>query len=67
MSAKMTLSLEVKLGSVLVHVQELLSPEGHPVDRQALESLLSDPEVTAFQEALEAKALLPLRRVLAGT
>ena len=38
-------SLLCKLGSIAVHAAEMLSPGGHPFDKVALESLLSDPEV----------------------
>jgi hypothetical protein len=39
------LSLLLKLGSIAVHAEEMLSPGGHACDRAALESLLSDSEV----------------------
>ena len=67
----MTLSLEIKLGSIAVHADELLSPTdnptliaegGHTVDRDAIKSLLSDPEVRAFLSDMEKGCFLPLRR-----
>lgn len=54
--------LLVKLGSIAVHVEELLSPDGHSFDRVALEELLRDPEVVAWREAMDAMALLPVKR-----
>jgi hypothetical protein len=39
------LSLLLKLGSIAVHCEEMLSPIGHPFDKATLESLLSDQEV----------------------
>ena len=42
---KPPLSLLAKLGSIAVHVDELLSLGGHDFDRHAIQSLLDDPEV----------------------
>ncbi len=42
------LSLLAKLGSIAVHAEELLSPDGHSFDRTALEQILRNPEVTAW-------------------
>ena len=55
-------ALLCKLGSVCVHVEELLSPDGHPVDHMALESLLADAEVREWLELMRAGAFLPVRR-----
>lgn len=52
----------VKLGSALVHVDELLSPEGHDLDASALRALLADPEVVGWVEAMNGMALLPVKR-----
>ncbi len=38
-------SLLCKLGSIVVHVEEMLAPGGHEFDRQALLSLLTNDEV----------------------
>lgn len=54
--------LLVKLGSIAVHVEELLSPDGHNFDRVALAELLRDPEVVAWRESMDAMALLPVKR-----
>lgn len=56
------LSLLVKLGSIAVHAEELLSSNGHEFDKAALDTLVSDPEVTAWLKAMGAKAYLPLKR-----
>jgi hypothetical protein len=40
-----SVALLCKLGSVIVHAQEFLSPSGHPADRAALETLFSDEEL----------------------
>jgi hypothetical protein len=55
-------SLICKLGSILVHQQELMSPSGHPVDKGALDSLLSDPEVVAWLAEMGVQGFLPVRR-----
>ena len=57
-----TLSLAVKLGSILTHVEELLSPDGHAYDRTTIEALLSDPEVEEFMNDLRKAVLLPVKR-----
>lgn len=52
----------VKLGSIAVHVDEMLSPKGHQFDRIALEQLTKDPEVTAWIEAMDKMAMIPKKR-----
>lgn len=56
------LALIVKLGSIVAHLDEYLSPHGHPLDLEAAKSGLSDPEVKAWMEAMSDAALLPRRR-----
>ena len=55
-------SLLCKLGSIVVHVEELLSPSGHPFDRDALLALLADAEVRAWLAQMDAAAMLPNKR-----
>lgn len=55
-----TLGLLIKLGSLVVHADELLSPDGRQADRIAIEGLLSDPEVIAWIKGMGA--MLPLKR-----
>jgi len=57
---KPPLSLLVKLGSAVVHAEELLSPAGHKFDHIALNQLLRDPEVVEWMKAMGA--FLPVRR-----
>lgn len=52
----------VKLGSIARHAEEMLSPNGHPLDRAALEALLDDPDVQAWMDAADDFALLPVLR-----
>ena len=57
---KPDLSLLVKLGSIAVHTEELLSPAGHHFDKSALETLLSDQEVKEWIR--EMGAFMPVKR-----
>jgi len=57
--------LLVKLGSIAVHVEEMLSPLGHHFDRTALEQLLKDPEVREWIERMDNMAMLPKKRTAA--
>jgi hypothetical protein len=56
---KPPITLLVKLGSIAVHAQELLSPDGHQFDKIALESALRDPEVVAWLKEMDAAAMVP--------
>lgn len=51
-----------KLGSIMVHAEEMLSPDGHSFDRTALESATNDPEVVAWREQMDAMGLIPVKR-----
>jgi len=51
-----------KLGSIAIHTQELLSPDGHQFDRVALTTLLADPDVTAWLEEMDSAAMVPKMR-----
>jgi hypothetical protein len=55
-------SLLSKLGSIAVHVEELLGPTGHTFDKSALDSVLADPEVREWLAAMARMAMLPVRR-----
>ena len=59
---KPSVSLLVKLGSIAVHVQEMLGPGGHHFDKAALDGLNDDPEVKEWVNAMDAMALLPVKR-----
>jgi len=60
--SKPNISLLVKLGSIVVHVEELLSPSGHGYDKIALEQLLSDPEVKTWCKEMDKFGMLPVKR-----
>lgn len=56
------MSLLCKLGSIAVHTEELLSPDGHEFDRAALASLMTDPEVVTWLAEMQKAAFLPVKR-----
>lgn len=55
-------SLLCKLASVAVHADEYLSDDGHPLDKAALLSALSDPEVTEWIAQMSGASLAPRKR-----
>lgn len=57
-----SIGLLVKLGSIIVHADEALSPHGHSFDLDAIKPLLADPDVIAWIKAGTAAAMLPLKR-----
>ena len=52
----------VALGSLAVHIEEFLSPTGHPHDRIAIESILSQADVREWLAEMERMAFLPVKR-----
>lgn len=59
---KPSVPLLVKLASLTVHVEEMLSPQGHAFDRAAINSLLTDPEVTGWLASMGKEGFLPVKR-----
>lgn len=59
---KPQMSVLVKLGSIAVHVEEMLSPKGHEFDKAAIQTLLDDPEVREWLAAMDAMSFLPKKR-----
>jgi hypothetical protein len=57
-----SVALLVKLGSIAVHAEELLSPQGHQFDRAALQTLFEDQEVKAWIAQMTEMAMLPVKR-----
>jgi len=55
-------TLLIKLASIAVHADEMLSPDGHHFDKEVIRSLLTDSEVRAFLDAKENQVYLPLKR-----
>lgn len=60
--AKASMQLLMKLGSIAVHAQEMLSDDGHAFDRVALKQLLDDVEVKDWIAEMTKMALLPVKR-----
>lgn len=54
--------LLIKLGSIIVHQQELNSPDGHYMDKSALDSLLEDEQVKEWMAGMDKMAFLPVKR-----
>lgn len=56
------IALRIKLGSLIVHCEELLSPSGHEFDKHAINTLLQDRDVVAFKEETAKMGVLPVKR-----
>lgn len=60
---KPTASVLSKLGSIVVHLEEMMDQsKGHPFDKIALDQLLKDPELIEWLEQMQKYALLPVKR-----
>lgn len=57
-----SLSLLCKLGSIVIHADEITSPGAHEFDRSALHTLLADPEVKEWLTQMDQMAFLPKKR-----
>lgn len=53
---------KIKLASIAVHAEEMLSAGGHDFDRVAILSLLSDPDIRGFLDDPENAVFLPVKR-----
>lgn len=58
-----TPALLAKLGSVIVHAEELLSPGGHEFDKLTMVAVIGDAEVQEWLRAMGALAMLPAKRL----
>jgi len=54
--------LLIKLGSIIVHFQELNSSDGHYLDQAALDGLLNDEETVQWMKQMDDNAFLPKKR-----
>lgn len=59
---KPSVALLVKLGSIAVHVEEMMAPMGHRFDKVALQTLLEDAEVIEWRKQMDKLAMLPVKR-----
>lgn len=53
--------VQIKLASIVVHAQELLSVDGREADKTALLGLLYDPDVLRWLDKFD-DVLLPVKR-----
>jgi hypothetical protein len=54
--------LLIKLGSALIHAEEFLSPDGHPLDKNTFDSLMQQPDVREWIDGMNELAFLPRKR-----
>jgi hypothetical protein len=59
---KPSAALLAKLGSIARHCDEALSVTGHEFDVGAIRSLLCDPEVVQWLDAMDKLAMIPRKR-----
>jgi hypothetical protein len=59
---KPSISLLCKLGSLIIHTDEFLSPSGHPIDKCSIDNLMRDPEVKEWLKQMADNALIVLKR-----
>ena len=57
--------LLMKLGSIIVHLEEYIETDIH-TDLKATQSLISDAEVVTWLKEMTAKGLLPVKRGQGG-
>jgi len=55
-------SLLSKLGSIVVHTEEMLSEKSHHFDLIALKTVLNDPEVVEWLVEMRKMAMIPEKR-----
>ena len=61
-SRKHVKSLEIKLASLVVHCEELLSVDGREADKEAIRGLCADEEIGKFVASFPEALLPPKRR-----
>ncbi len=59
---KPTPQLLIKLGSIIVHYKEYLSPDGHALDLDAINALMDDEDVKEWMAGMDKMAFLPKMR-----
>jgi hypothetical protein len=57
-------ALLAKIGSILVHFEEVKSVHGHYFDWLTINSLMTDPEVTDWLQHMRMIGMLPVKRNL---
>lgn len=56
-------ALLCKLGSIIVHYEEMTSTGGHGFDKIALNALLADAEIQVWISEMQKMAMLPVKRI----
>lgn len=56
------LALCCKLASIVVHTDELFSPDGRVVDKDALKTVIEDPEVKEWIRQMTKAGMAPVKR-----
>jgi hypothetical protein len=59
---KPTAQLLIKLGSLIVHYQELNSTNGHSVDKSAIDTIEGDAEFKEWIDEMNKDSFLPVKR-----
>lgn len=59
---KPSMALQAKIGSLLIHAEEMCSDDGHEYDRAAFLSGMRDDDVLVWLGALAELSLLPVKR-----
>ena len=59
---KPSATLLIKLGSIIVHQEEMMSSKGHHFDKHALDTVRNDPEVIEWLDQMTGMAFLPVKR-----
>lgn len=59
---KPSANLLIKLGSVIIHQEEMASSNGHLFDKYALDTVRNDVEVIEWLDQMTKMSLLPLKR-----
>lgn len=55
-------ALLIAIGSLVVHYEELTSPDGHHFDKAVIDSLRNLPDVKEWFEKMTEMAFLPVKR-----
>lgn len=58
--------LLAKLGSIIVHYEELSSPNGNEIDKMALRMLSGNADIIEWMRAMRELALIPEKRAEVG-
>ncbi len=59
---KPTPQLLIKLGSLIVHYEEFVSPNGSVIDKQTIDAMMKQDDVKEWFTEMRKLALLPLKR-----